>query len=1636
MVPADREPPTTRAKGFFQMTTTRPVAITMAVLALIVFGLVSSTRLPLNLMPNISYPKLTVRTEYEGAAPEEVESVVSRPIEEALGVVNNLVSVSSTSKAGLSDVVLEFAWDADMTVAMQEVREKLDRTWLPEDVKRPLILRYDPALDPIMKIALYGDESLYTLRRMADEDIRRRLEAVSGVAAVEIEGGLEEEIRVEIDERRLAVLNLDITTINSRLARENIDLAGGTLREGIKEYLVRTVSQFRRLKDIEDLIVVTRGGVDIRLRDVGRVVKTHKERDVITRVNGKESVILGIQREADANIVAVATKVKNVIFGSPAQRRYLRNKKKEREAKQLAAKTARKRNIRAEEATAVLDKQMTDFIAYHLPHGVRISVLSDQSAFIKNSIADVLNSAAMGGLLAIVVLFAFLRRGLSTIIIGLSIPISIVTTFGPMHLLGVSLNIMSLGGLALAVGMLVDNSIVVLESIYRCREEGDSIRDAAVRGVGEVGGAIFAATLTTIAVFFPIVFVEGVAGQVFGDMALTVVISLLVSLLVALFFIPMLASRGANVDAATGEHTGILVFRSLAVARRTVRPPAKRERKVKSLLAAFWVLVLPFELLYKLFLLLGHCVAAALKAASLATLAALWAPALLVERVCRWKQQVRGWALVPFALTAAWIARCALASGAPGWGFWFCWLASVLWAPVLVFDFLFRKGQTRATRGAAPIVSLAALSLAWWTAIPWIGGRPEFAAFIARRGLWVGACAFLVLCMVGMWAFPFELLWTLVLGTVAAKNRKEWTEVLSAAPSATLDRIVQRVANWAEDDVSLPPGRWLIWSAIVVLSATWITYAAGHIVLQWDVGVRWLAQQSQEAVVRSQVCVFILCCIPCLFVRRASAWTRVLACSAPRQLGRGYAQLIDWFPRTRWFLFPFRSWWWLPIATALYGTVWIGAILLPSFRVNASSTWTAWQDYGPPARGALWHAQASGRDAVLPATISKCVIDVVAAVAVDPGALARALLADRWGAALILAVVLFSVAYGIYALPTLVHIAGFAVGMFYFPARYVFELVAWVLAKTALLVSMMIAAICIAAGGIAAAAALAVLLPIALVFGTFFGLVRASYPSAISWTLRNRLLVVGAAAVLLWLSCAKLLPGLGSELIPDVHRGEFDIDLSLPVGTPLDVTDKVATTLEAQVAALDEVKRVASRVGTRKESADAAQGGENTARITVTMRDIEPSAWAELWARVRSNRLCRKLVAIFAEVPQDIPPYRPLPQREAALMDGIRPILADVPRLQARFSRSALFSFKTPIEIEIHGYGLDTLKRLSRTVEERLADVPGLRDVRSNIQHGNPEIQIMYNRDRLAAYGLNIYDVAQIVRNKIHGKIATKFRDKDRRIDVLVRVQDEYKQTSDDIKRLVINPGKPTPIPLSAVADIQMGEGPSEIRRIDQQRAALITANLSGLDLGTATQRITKVLQQISRPEGFTFAITGQRQEMQTSAKSLKLALALALLLVYIVMASQFESMIDPLVIMFTIPLALIGVVAALYALAVPISIVVFIGMIMLAGIVVNNAIVLVDYINHLRRGGTEKTEAIRRGCEIRLRPILMTATTTVLGLFPMALGLGEGAEIRTPLAITVIAGLISSTLLTLFVIPAMYSLLSRRDRPMAQDLS
>ena len=487
------------------------MTVLVAALAVTIFGTLASQRLAVDLLPDISYPTVTVQTEYPDAAPISVEQFVTRPVEEAVGVIPGVREMRSVSRPARSEVILEFDWDQEMDFAALEVREKLGTVELPREAEIPRVLRFDPSLDPIVRLAFAGERPLDELRQLADRWLKPRFESVGGVAAAKVRGGLDPEVVVQADEDRLAALGLTLDDLATALQAENVNQPGGTLRDFNALYLVRTLHEFERLEQLRRTVVRELPSGRVRVEDVATVERGHRDREEIARLQGREVVELALHREGSANTVQVAE------------------------------------NIRAEIAE----------IADEMPADLSLTLLADQSRYIEDAVGQVVSAAWIGGLLAVVVLFFFLRDFASTVIIALAIPLSVVATFLPMQQAGVSLNIMSLGGLALGVGMLVDNSIVVLEAIDRHRKRGTARRDAAVAGASEVAAAVTASTLTTVCVFLPIIFVQGIAGQLFRDQALTVCFSLLTSLAVALTVIPVLASfdptRGLAAAAADGE---------------------------------------------------------------------------------------------------------------------------------------------------------------------------------------------------------------------------------------------------------------------------------------------------------------------------------------------------------------------------------------------------------------------------------------------------------------------------------------------------------------------------------------------------------------------------------------------------------------------------------------------------------------------------------------------------------------------------------------------------------------------------------------------------------------------------------------------------------------------------------------------------------------------------------------------------------------------------------------------------------------------------------------------------------------------------------------------------------------------------
>jgi len=499
------------------------------------------------------------------------------------------------------------------------------------------------------------------------------------------------------------------------------------------------------------------------------------------------------------------------------------------------------------------------------------------------------------------------------------------------------------------------------------------------------------------------------------------------------------------------------------------------------------------------------------------------------------------------------------------------------------------------------------------------------------------------------------------------------------------------------------------------------------------------------------------------------------------------------------------------------------------------------------------------------------------------------------------------------------------------------------------------------------------------------------YVPVLAWSLDHRGLVLGGAAGMFALSLL-LLTQIGIELLPPFNQGEFRTEVTLAPGTPLERSDEVLQKLSGAVRGNEALAANYSVAGTGNRldtSADA--GGENFGVLNLALKPEHYDS-------------------------------------EAALMDELRAKLDGLPGLTYRFTRPTLFTLKTPLEIEVAGYDLAAIERISETLRAKMLASDRYTEVETSLKPGHPELQIVFDQERAAALSLNTADLAARVARAVQGSVATRYRLEDREIDVLVRGRESDRESIEAVRSLVINPDAERPLTLSAVADVALRSGPSEIRRLDQQRVVVLSANLVYGDLGDAVTELQGMIGQVAMPSGVVADVAGQSEEMKVSFRSLQLALALAVFLVYLVMASEFESLIHPFVILFTIPLAGIGAILALFVTGSVINVIALIGMIMLAGIVVKNGIVLIDLVNRLREEGMDRRTALLEGGRHRLRPILMTTLTAILGLLPMAIGSGEGAEVRAPMAITVIGGLIVSTLLTLVVIPVVYTLLDRHQ--------
>ena len=1010
----------------------RPIFTTMVTLILVILGAVSLSRLQIDMLPNIELPTLSIRTDYEGASPEVMERLVTQIIEEIVATVPGVEEITSSSSEGRSRVRVSFVWGTEIDTAAIDVQGKLEDeiNELPDDIVRPRVRKFDIASYPVVVLGISSNLDPVELTELIEVQIRYRFARIPGVAQVDVWGGFNREVRIELDPDRIKAVGLPLDRILEAIRDANLDLPAGKIEQGRYEVMLRAPAEFINLDQIRDTVIVQRDGAAITLDQIAEVKDTYEKLTRIVRVNGGRGLRVAIRKQANANTVEVSKRI-------------------------LAEIEAVNRAF---------------------PQ-IKIVPVVNQGNFIERSIANVARSVLYGGGLAIVVLLFFLRDFRSTLVISLSIPISIIITFALIFFGRFTLNLMTLGGLALGVGMMVDSSIVVLENIFRRRSEnGESPEEASVEGAREVGPAIIASTITTLVIFLPLIFVRGVSGILFKELAYVIIFALICSLTVALSLVPMLTSR---------------------------------------------------------------------------------------------------------------------------------------------------------------------------------------------------------------------------LLTSSQQHFKE----------STSDR-------------------------------------------------------------------------------------------------------------------------------------------------------------------------------------------------------------NRW---------------------------------------------------------------------------------VAVANSVFLSLEKA-YLDLLRWVLDHRLVTVFAAAVILGASLL-LLPLIGTEFLPPSDEGEVLVTGKMEIGTRLGLVDRQTRIME-QIARPAVPETVASVVSVGASGWRADAGSEGEIRMSLL-----PASQRE-----RSN----------VEIAKDL---------RRRLDNSVPGMEIRVRAPQGQFILERVLGGDEGLTIEIRGYELATLDALARSVAKSIVDVAGITDIQTSLEAGIPQQEIRVNRDKVADLGLSVRDVTQLLQTAVAGSKAGEYRAEGNSYRILVQLKDAEKRSLDEILNLTLTTASGDKVALRNIVTSEPSRGPILIDRKDQQRRVTVRANVAGRDLGSVALDAQALLDQIPRPVGYDLMVAGNFEEQKKAFRELVLSLVLALVLVYMVLACQYESLRDPLVVMFSVPLAAVGVLVTLFITKTTLNVQSYIGCIMLGGIVVNNAILLVDQAARLVRGGMPTRDALSEAGRRRLRPILMTTLTTILGLLPLALGIGEGSDAQAPLARAVVGGLAGSTLITLVLIPVVYSL-------------
>jgi hydrophobic/amphiphilic exporter-1 (mainly G- bacteria), HAE1 family len=1005
----------------------RPAFMTMIFVTLAVLGIFGYSRMGVDLLPKMEWPMVSVVTIYPGAGPKEVESLVSKPLEEAVSGVNKLDNVRSYSYEGVSVLIAQFTFSADVDGVTNDVQRAVEaaRSKLPEDVRAPRVQKSDLNAFPILRISVTGNLEGRELYQLVKDRAKPRLEQVEGVSAVTMVGGQQREIRIEVDNQKLNSFGISILQVSQALGRENLDFPTGKIDEPLNQYIVRLAGKFRSLDEIRGMVVASGSTGVIYLRDIAEVVDAEQEHATLSRLNGETSIALTIQKQSDANSIRTADLLQ-----------------------------AEMRQLEAEYGS-----------------GLKFTVAQDLTEFTRSSLGEVKRDLFLAILMVAVVLFFFLNSVRNSLIVLLSIPTSLISTLFFTYLFGYSLNLISLMALALVIGILVDDSIVILENIHRHLERGEAPDRAAITGRSEIGFAAIAITLVDVVVFLPISLVGGLVGRIFSEFGITVVVSTLLSLLVSFTLTPMLAAK--------------------------------------------------------------------------------------------------------------------------------------------------------------------------------------------------------------------------------------WSRLTHHDPRSRMGRLASRL------------------------------------------------EASQE------------------------------------RLGDRYRTLLGW---------------------------------------------------------ALSHR------------------------------------------------------------------------------------------RTVLLI-----------GG---------------------GFLVASIA----------LLPLGA---------------IGTEFMTDSDRGEFAVNLDMPLGTTTEKTDQAVKQVEKIVSAMPEVQRYLATIGKQQSQ----------------------------WKNADQSNL--------AQVQVKLTPKRSRKRSTKAIMVAIKEQAETIPGLKTSFNTISMWGAANmaPLQIEVIGPDLAQVAAFSDKVADILADTKGTVDVTSSYEEGKPEVKIEVDREKVARMGLTLAEVGLAVRTAIEGDVSTKYQEGETDIDARVVLNKASRSRAEDVGEITLLNHSGQPVRLSQVARIFYGKGPSEIQRKDRERLITVATNLSGdVPLGQATAEAERRINALGIPQGIRVFYGGDAENMRDMFSDMVIALGMAVLFVYIIMVSLFESYVHPFTIMFSLPLALVGALAGLAVTGTTLNMFSMIGIIMLMGLVTKNAILLVDFTNTLRAQGRPMHDALLEAGKTRLRPIVMTTSTMVFGMLPLALALGSGSEMRQGMAIVVVSGLISSTLLTLVVVPVVYT--------------